>query len=174
MYSSNVFDNISPHYEALANELKKQVAELKLFVTTQLNNMASNKIGSIVMWNGPLSSIPDGWHICDGTNGTPDLRDRFIQGAGGAFKQGHYIEAGLPNIVGSFGIQDNYNWEGLSGWSGALYKGAYYGSPDGRGGGHRDSWNYYGFDASRSNATYGKSDTVQPPSYCLYFIMKIS
>jgi hypothetical protein len=36
--------------------------------------------GVIVMWSGPLSSIPSGWALCDGTNGTPDLRDRFIYG----------------------------------------------------------------------------------------------
>lgn len=36
--------------------------------------------GVIVMWSG--SSIPSGWALCDGTNGTPDLRDRFIVGAG--------------------------------------------------------------------------------------------
>ena len=34
--------------------------------------------GTIVMWSGSLVEIPDGWALCDGTNGTPDLRDRFI------------------------------------------------------------------------------------------------
>ena len=34
--------------------------------------------GTIVMWSGSLSEIPDGWALCDGTNGTPDLTDRFI------------------------------------------------------------------------------------------------
>lgn len=33
------------------------------------------------MWSGLLSAIPSGWHLCDGTNGTPDLRSRFIKGA---------------------------------------------------------------------------------------------
>lgn len=37
--------------------------------------------GMIVMWSGLLSTIPSGWWLCDGTNGTPDLRDRFILGA---------------------------------------------------------------------------------------------
>jgi microcystin-dependent protein len=39
-------------------------------------------IGMIVMWSGAIASIPTGWHLCDGTNGTPDLHDRFIVGAG--------------------------------------------------------------------------------------------
>lgn len=38
--------------------------------------------GTVVMWYGARESIPDGWVICDGANGTPDLRDRFIVGAG--------------------------------------------------------------------------------------------
>ena len=37
--------------------------------------------GAIVMWRGTIASIPLGWQLCDGTNGTPDLRDRFIVAA---------------------------------------------------------------------------------------------
>lgn len=38
--------------------------------------------GMILLWSGSLGSIPTGYVICDGTNSTPDLRDRFIVGAG--------------------------------------------------------------------------------------------
>ena len=38
--------------------------------------------GVIVMWAGLLANIPTGWALCDGQAGTPDLRDRFIKGAG--------------------------------------------------------------------------------------------
>lgn len=34
--------------------------------------------GGIIMWSGTLASIPTGWALCDGSNGTPDLRNRFI------------------------------------------------------------------------------------------------
>jgi hypothetical protein len=37
--------------------------------------------GGIIMWSGSIASIPSGWLLCDGTNSTPDLRDRFIVGA---------------------------------------------------------------------------------------------
>ena len=37
--------------------------------------------GMIMMWSGLISEIPPGWSICDGTNGTPDLRDKFVRGA---------------------------------------------------------------------------------------------
>jgi microcystin-dependent protein len=36
--------------------------------------------GAIMLWAGTLASIPAGWQLCDGTNGTPDLRDRFVLG----------------------------------------------------------------------------------------------
>ncbi len=37
--------------------------------------------GVIVAWSGAISDIPSGWVLCDGQNGTPDLRDKFIVGA---------------------------------------------------------------------------------------------
>jgi len=37
--------------------------------------------GMIVMWSGTVATIPSGWLLCNGTSGTPDLRDRFIIGA---------------------------------------------------------------------------------------------
>ncbi|MBI3602614.1 MAG: tail fiber protein [Candidatus Omnitrophica bacterium] len=36
--------------------------------------------GVIVAWSGSIANIPAGWALCDGTNGTPDLRDKFIVG----------------------------------------------------------------------------------------------
>jgi microcystin-dependent protein len=38
-------------------------------------------IGSIIMWSGSVASIPSNWAFCNGTNGTPDLRNKFIVGA---------------------------------------------------------------------------------------------
>jgi len=37
--------------------------------------------GAIVMWSGSFDSIPAGWVLCDGTSGTPDLRNKFVLGA---------------------------------------------------------------------------------------------
>jgi hypothetical protein len=44
--------------------------------------------GAIVMWSGRADAIPDGWALCDGRNGTPDLRNRFVVGAGGNYGVG--------------------------------------------------------------------------------------
>jgi hypothetical protein len=38
--------------------------------------------GVITMWSGAITSIPTGWYLCDGQNSTPDLRGKFIIGAG--------------------------------------------------------------------------------------------
>lgn len=40
--------------------------------------------GMVVMWSGSSASIPAGFALCDGTAGTPDMRDKFVLGAGGA------------------------------------------------------------------------------------------
>jgi hypothetical protein len=48
-------------------------------------------VGSIIMWSGTeaaAAAIPNNWKLCDGTNGTPDLRDRFIVGAGNNYDIG--------------------------------------------------------------------------------------
>jgi len=44
--------------------------------------------GMIIIWSGSLGSIPAGWVLCDGNNATPDLRDRFIVGAGNTYAVG--------------------------------------------------------------------------------------
>ena len=38
--------------------------------------------GGIIIWSGASNAIPTGWYLCDGQNSTPDLRDRFVIGAG--------------------------------------------------------------------------------------------
>lgn len=41
--------------------------------------------GGIIMWHGAVVDIPPDYALCDGNNGTPDLRDRFVVAAGGIF-----------------------------------------------------------------------------------------
>jgi microcystin-dependent protein len=41
--------------------------------------------GMIILWSGSIASIPSGWALCDGTNGTPNLEDRFVVGAGNTY-----------------------------------------------------------------------------------------
>ncbi len=41
--------------------------------------------GAVIMWSGLVAAIPAGFHLCDGTTGTPDLRNRFVMGAGSTY-----------------------------------------------------------------------------------------
>lgn len=40
------------------------------------------------MWSSDINNIPDGWALCNGSNGTPNLRDQFIVGAGDSYSIG--------------------------------------------------------------------------------------
>lgn len=44
--------------------------------------------GMIMLWSGSVASIPSGWVLCNGSNGTPDLRNRFVVGAGSTYSVG--------------------------------------------------------------------------------------
>jgi len=44
--------------------------------------------GVIWMWNNTTNTIPTGWQLCDGSNGTPNLTDKFIVGAGSSYTVG--------------------------------------------------------------------------------------
>ena len=44
--------------------------------------------GLICLWSGAADALPAGWALCNGSNGTPDLRGRFLVGAGGSYAVG--------------------------------------------------------------------------------------
>jgi hypothetical protein len=56
-------------------------------------------------WFGLISAIPAGWQLCDGTGGSPDLRGRFVVGAGGTYAVGASggAETHLHDLSGSTG-----------------------------------------------------------------------
>ena len=122
-----------------------------------MNNLLSTlyPVGSIYIGtqnNCPLASLIAGsqWQIV--SNG------RALWGGNGS-NANSTIEAGLPNITGTF--KDN-------GHAGALAAtGAFTGTKDGTGSnsGWAGDGGTYTFNASRSNSIYGKSSTVQPPAY---------
>jgi hypothetical protein len=54
-------------------------------IGVQATSGATIPSGLISMWSGSIGSIPSGWYLCDGSNGTPNLTDRFIIGAGSSY-----------------------------------------------------------------------------------------
>ena len=69
-------------------------------VTSQQTGSSVVPRGLIASWYGSVASIPSGWQLCDGTNGTPDLRSRFIYGAGGDANTKTAWAAGWNNVSG--------------------------------------------------------------------------
>jgi len=71
--------------------LKNSSFEAKMdLLITALSGGGSSGVpnGAIIMWSGSVATIPDGFSLCNGENGTPDLRNRFVIGAGGSYAVG--------------------------------------------------------------------------------------
>ena len=65
-------------------DFKVALNKLILYLNEVLGADGSKAIpsGIICLWSGSVDNIPDGWALCNGENGTEDLRDKFIVGAG--------------------------------------------------------------------------------------------
>lgn len=155
------------------------------------NASYSVPIGTIISYAS--ATLPTGFLLCDGSEisktdyadlytvignrfGTatdttkfklPDLRDKFVQGANGNL--GTSKDAGLPNITGSFTSYDYVYGDAKESFTRAISNknsGSNIVNPTDA------PYVMYNFDASNSNSIYGNSDTVQPPSICLTFIIK--
>ncbi len=67
-------------------------------IASNLNSTLSAQIqavvpaGVIVMWSGTINNVPAGWALCNGLNGTPDLRERFVVGASTTLAAGTVIQ----------------------------------------------------------------------------------
>lgn len=67
-----------------ANDILINAAITVIYDGTQfqlLNPANTIPTGVITMWSGTIATIPSGWLLCNGSSGTPDLRNRFIIGA---------------------------------------------------------------------------------------------
>lgn len=105
------------------------------------------------------------------------VEDCTIWGASDTHPAGTKLEAGLPNIKGSFSFE---SYAGDGGWlKVASATGAFYGSQVGGGAVAQAGINdigsmSVGMDASKSSQIYGASDTVQPPAYCMYIWRRVA
>ena len=69
--------NIAANTTEIKN-INEKITNIKTNITALQDAMP---VGSIIMFNGKAEDIPSGWAICDGTNGTPNLIDRFVLGS---------------------------------------------------------------------------------------------
>ena len=147
-------------------------------IRTSVSLDNSVPVGSILPYNGDLDDIPENWALCDGKNGTPDLRDRFITGAGKAYALGN--TGGENNIILS---KTNLPKDAATSVSGSVitsfkagysYKGQYSWGKS-TSGGKDANWcmDLGGFSATLFNGWNSTPIDIRPPYYALYYIMKI-
>lgn len=65
------------------------IGELASQLTTDILAATQLPRGIITMWSGATNAVPSGWALCDGNNDTPNLKDRFIVGAGQSYGVGN-------------------------------------------------------------------------------------
>jgi hypothetical protein len=97
MGADNAWHIIAPP-TAPANHVMKMGSDLVPFWDTY-----AYEIGDIRVFKGAIVSIPAGWQLCDGTNGTPDLRNSFVIGAGDTYN---------PDDIGGSATQANHTGHG--------------------------------------------------------------
>jgi len=72
--------------EALEAKVGADSSAVVTSLDYQINNITGEvPIGGIILWSGATAAIPTHYVICDGTNGTPNLRDKFVVGAGSTY-----------------------------------------------------------------------------------------
>ena len=74
---SNISSTAAIEYTKLALTGNIKQADLISTFNTQAG-FGMVPSGGIIMWSGAIASIPAGWYLCNGSNGTPDLRNQFI------------------------------------------------------------------------------------------------
>jgi hypothetical protein len=151
--------------------------------TSGFSGNNSIPFGIIMLWYGSTASIPSGWVLCDGTNSTPNLTNKFIVGAGGtysvaatggstdAFVVSHthtttITDPGHQHYVGSrdstAGDGGGYTQEFVSNYTNTANGPSTYTNPMST-----------GITASTASAGSTGANGNLPPYYALCYIMKI-
>jgi hypothetical protein len=135
--------------------------------------------GGIIIWSGAANAIPSGWVLCDGSNSTPDLRNRFVVGAGSTYAvaaTGGSADAIVVSHTHTATVTDNghsHNLNATSGSDSSIMGVNNSSSGLGNIGGFYKSFsNTTGITVA--NSTEGSSGTNAnlPPYYALCYIMK--
>jgi microcystin-dependent protein len=140
-------------------------------------------IGGIIMWSGTIANIPTpGWALCDGSNSTPDLRNRFIVGAHSGAGTGITSTAG-PGISTNTATNPNYtpgNTGGETAHQLTIAELASHTHPYNQN--SNNNTDHSGTDTTTNNPSFSSQPTGstggdqyhenRPPYYALAFIMR--
>jgi hypothetical protein len=137
---------------------------------------AAFPVGGIIMWSGSVASIPSGWALCNGSNGTPDLRNRFVVGAGSTYAvdaTGGSADAIVVSHTHTASVSDPGHVHSIIFDAEVVGGNLYSGGSFGRTTTKTTSSSSTGI--SVSNSTTGSSGTNAnlPPYYALAYIMKL-
>jgi hypothetical protein len=152
-------------------------------LTSSVSAVAAVPSGSIILWSGAANAIPSGYVLCDGNNSTPNLRNRFVVGAGDTYAVDatggsadaivvDHTHSGTTNTTGAHTHLIPHNFDSatagsyISGNDGPNnIAGSSNLSPMTSAGDHSHSLNINSTGSSGTNANL-------PPYYALCYIMK--
>ena len=162
-----------------------------------LSGIESFVTGMIILWYGNTGNIPNGFVLCDGNNNTPDLRDRFVVGAGSAYSpnntggsssvtlsesqlpsHSHSASTNTATLTGSIsGISESFagfggSASGVFSKFGGVNLGGTPGSPDSNACGGVNFNGNHSHSVTVGNTGSGSSIENRPPYYALCYIMK--
>ena len=120
--------------------------------------------GTIVMYNG--NTAPSGWAICNGQNGTPDLRDKFIVGSGSSYNRGDTGGAASVTLTVNQIPSHDHNVDTLNEFAST------HGTWQTAGGYRQDHVGGTHRKPITSDTGGGQSHENRPPYYAVTFIMK--
>lgn len=133
-----------------------------------LSGIGAVPVGTIILWYGKAADVPTGWAVCNGENGTPDMRGRFPVGAGNQYRPGDTGGAEsvtlsvdeLPSHSHGYELRDDNNRD--------LAHGA-----------DRNDGVWHGDKTATSGSAGGDGGTTQPhenrpPFKTIHFIMRVS
>jgi len=150
--------------------------------------------GVVWMWSGDADSVPSGWHLCDGTDGTPNLVDKFILGAddntvsvgdtGGANERDlshtHNIEHHHDIPIGTWsswtsGGDSYYGYPLDTSQTGASHyaDAAIYAQEESNSPGTQTMFQTYESSATNSGTSGSSTQDMRPEYYALAFIIKL-
>lgn len=154
---ASAVNNLIDRTNAEAEKLLRLEEETTL-ISEKVEELPSIPTGLICMWSGTV--IPDGWALCNGENGTPDLRDRFVIGSGSSYLTG--------DTGGSDSIDTSHTHDYSGTTDGSIYcnistnaGNTYYAT-------HRHDHTYSGTTHSG-----GDVHSILPPYFALAYIMKL-
>jgi len=121
-------------------------------------NVTTFLTGMIMLWSGAVVDIPDGWLLCNGNLSTPDLRGKFVVGAGGSYTPADTGgEATHTLTIAELAAHTHTQSD--------MTKNARDGT------GTQDIWRS-GADKTSSSTGGGAAHENRPPYYALCYIMK--